>query len=255
MSYPRIIPCLLLDADGLVKTTSFGQRRYIGDPINTVRIYNEKEVDELVLFDINATAKNAEPRFSLIEKIAAECRMPVTYGGGIRTYADAARIISMGVEKISVSSQAFADIDLIRQIADSFGGQSTVACIDYMRNWTGKRQIMTHNAKRGVAGKIDNHVERFIEAGVGEIIFNSISDDGIMGGYDLSFAESVSERFDIPMTFLGGAGSPDHIQALFQKCGNIGAGVGSLFVYKGRLKGILINYLEVDEKKRILQLK
>jgi imidazole glycerol-phosphate synthase subunit HisF len=252
LSYPRIMPVLLLDEDGLVKTTAFGERRYIGDPINAVRIFNEKEVDELVILDINASVRKQAPRFALIEKIAAECRMPLTYGGGIKSFAEAERIITMGVEKISLSSQAFHDLDLVRNIATSFGNQSTAVCIDYKRGWMGKRQILTHNGTQTISRKMDACIEDFIAAGVGEIIFNSIADDGAMTGFDIGFATDVSQRYDVPMTFIGGAGTTDHIQKLFQACGNVGAGVGSMFVYKGRLKGILINYPDRAEKDRII---
>ncbi len=252
MSYPRIIPCLLLGDDGLVKTEGFSKGRYIGDPMNTVRIFNEKKVDELVLLDINATRNGTEPNFKLIEKIATECRMPLSYGGGIKTYAAAERIISMGVEKVALSSAAIETPELVQEISSSLGRQSTVVVLDYKKNWQGRRVAYTHGGTRKVSGSVLDHVDNAVAHGAGEVVLYSIANDGAMKGYDLAFAEEISARVTTPLTFVGGAGSLDDVRALIDRCGNVGAGVGSMFVYKSALKGVLINYPNPDEKERVL---
>ena len=163
MSYPRIIPCLLLGDDGLVKTEGFSKPRYIGDPMNTVRIFNEKKVDELVLLDINATRNKTAPNFKLIEKIATECRMPLSYGGGIKTYADAERIISMGIEKVALSSAALETPELVQEISSALGAQSTVVVLDYKKNWQGRRVVYTHGGTRKAGGDIFDHIDNAVK--------------------------------------------------------------------------------------------
>ncbi len=251
MSLARVIPVLLLGKDGLVKTERFANHRYIGDPLNAVRIYNEKQVDELTLLDINATVQNYQPKFSLLKRIAAECRMPLCYGGGIKDFETAEKLISLGIEKVSLSSAAINDFSIVSKIASALGSQSTVVCIDYARGWMGKRSVTTHNGTKKKNGDIRNYIKQAVDAGAGEIILNSITDDGSMKGYDLEFAAEIAESVKIPMTFIGGAGSLADISELFEKCGNIGAGAGSLFVYKGALRGVLINYPSQDAKKRL----
>jgi cyclase len=253
MSDPRIIPVLLLGKSGLIKTEKFANPRYIGDPINTVRIFNEKCVDELVLLDIFATAEGRRPDIGRIKTIAAECRMPLAYGGGISDLNTATRIIESGVEKVTLSAAAFADPDLVSDIAAVSGSQSVAVVVDYKRGWTGGRTIYTHNGTRKVDGDLSTHVARMIDAGAGEIIFNSISDDGMMHGFDLKLAREIGEVVDTPMTFIGGCGSPDDLKALFAECRYVGAGVGSMFIYKSAMKGVLINYLQADVKAEVIQ--
>jgi cyclase len=252
MSDPRIIPVLLLGKSGLVKTETFAKPRYIGDPINTVRIFNEKCVDELILLDIFATAEGRQPDIGRIRTIAAECRMPLAYGGGIADLETARKIIESGVEKVTLSAAAFADPGLVSAIAAVFGSQSVAVVVDYRRGWTGGRSIYTHNGTRKLEGEFSAHVARMIDAGAGEIIFNSISDDGMMHGFDLKLAREVGDAVDTPMTFIGGCGSPADLMALFSTCRYIGAGVGSMFIYKSAMKGVLINYLQPDVKAEII---
>lgn len=242
MLRPRIIPCLLIQKKGLVKTVKFGPGKYVGDPINAVKIFNEKEADELIVLDIDATVKGAEPDFTLIQKLAAECRMPLCYGGGIKTVEQAKRIIGLGVEKVAISSSALADPDLITAIAAEIGSQSVVVVLDVKKSFFGKYEVYTHNGQKGT-GRSPVDLARLAESlGAGEIVLNSIDLDGQMKGYDIDLAKKVREAISLPMSVLGGAGSLDDIGKLIRTCGVVGASAGSLFVFKGSYRAVLINY-------------
>lgn len=252
MLRPRIIPCLLVQNGGLVKTVSFRDPRYVGDPINAVRIFNEKEADELTVLDIDATARNAEPDFKMVARLAAECRMPLCYGGGVKTTEQAKRIIGLGVEKIAISSAAIETPDLVSQSAREIGGQSVVVVIDARLDpRTGQNIAWTHNGTRA-SGRTVLDVARQAESlGAGEIVINSIDRDGAMKGYDLALARSVREAVGLPITLLGGAGSLADIKALVDACGVVGAAVGSLFVFKGVYRAVLINYPAPQKKDEL----
>lgn len=254
MLRPRIIPCLLIHQGGLVKTQGFKAPKYVGDPINAVKIFNEKESDELVVLDIDATVNGVEPNFDLIAKLAEECRMPLCYGGGIKTAAQAARIIDMGVEKVSISSAAIANPSLLGEIAAAIGRQSVVAVLD-VRKRTGLfakgYEVCTHNARE--SRKVDP-VELAVQlqdAGAGEIVINSVDRDGEMKGYDLELARQVRDALRVPTTFLGGAGSLDDIGQLVSTVGIVGAAAGSLFVFKGKYRAVLINYPTPAQKDHL----
>jgi cyclase len=251
MLRPRIIPCLLVHKGGLVKTQKFGAPKYVGDPINAVKIFNEKEADELMVVDIDAAVNKAEPNYALIAKLAAECRMPLCYGGGVTTAEQAARIIDLGVEKVSVSSAAVADPALLTRMAQAIGRQSVVAVLDVRRKgglFAKGYELCTHNAK--VAHKLDPVVfaQQLQDAGAGEIVINSIDRDGEMKGYDIELARQMRGALKVPLTILGGAGSLDHVSELLGACGVIGAAAGSLFVFKGQYRAVLINYPTQKQK-------
>jgi len=254
MLRPRIIPCLLIHKGGLVKTQAFKDPKYVGDPINAVKIFNEKEADELVVLDIDATANGVEPNYALIAKLAAECRMPLCYGGGITTAQQASRIIDLGVEKVAISAAAVANPGLLTEIANAIGRQSVVTVLD-IRKKTGLLvkgyEVCTHNGK--TIHKIDPVMlaKALQEAGAGEIVLNSVDRDGEMKGYDLALAQQMREALRVPMTVLGGAGSLDDIGALIRTCGVVGAAVGSLFVFKGKYRAVLINYPTSAQKDEI----
>jgi cyclase len=250
MLRPRIIPCLLIHKGGLVKTVGFEKPKYVGDPLNAVRIFNEKEVDELMVLDIDATREGREPDYTLIRNLAAECRMPLAYGGGVRSVEQFERLVSLGVEKVAVSASAVSDPALITAAAARVGRQSVVAVLDVKR--VGARyEVFTHNGTRKT-GREPSELARALEAaGVGEIIINSIDRDGQMKGYDLELAKQVRRAVSSPMTILGGAGSAADIGALFQALGVVGAGAGSLFVFKGVYRAVLINYPPRAERDRI----
>jgi imidazole glycerol-phosphate synthase subunit HisF len=251
MLRPRIIPCLLLQDNGLVKTVKFKNPKYVGDPINAVRIFNEKEVDELVIFDIDATVLNNEPNYNLIERISNQSRMPLCYGGGIKTLEQAKRIFSLGVEKIALSSSLIDNPDLITQIGNQVGAQSVIVVLDVKKRIFGGYEVFTHNAKRPTGIDPFKFIENAKKLGAGEIVINSIDNDGLMNGYDLGLIKKVRKTTNLPVTVLGGAGSIDHITEVIKENGIIGASAGSLFVFKGPYKAVLINYPNTQTKNII----
>jgi len=253
MLRPRLIPCLLVQNGGLVKTVQFANPKYVGDPINAVRIFNEKEVDELIVLDIDATAQNREPDYGRIRNLAAECRMPLCYGGGVKTVEQVERIISLGVEKVALSAAAVADSGLVARAAKVVGVQSIVVVMDVKKSgWLGKYEVWTHNGERK-SGRNPAEFARAIEnAGAGEIVVNAIDRDGMMNGYDLDLVRKVREAISLPITVLGGAGSLKDIEALMRTFGIIGAAAGSLFVFKGVYRAVLINYPSRAEKEELV---
>jgi imidazole glycerol-phosphate synthase subunit HisF len=228
---------------------AFKDPKYVGDPINAVKIFNEKETDELAVFDIDATARGAEPNFKMIANLAVECRMPLCYGGGVKTVEQAKRIVGLGVEKVAISSAAVETPELISATAQEIGGQSVVVVIDAKKDdRTGEYMAWTHNGTRR-AGRSVIAVARQAEAlGAGEIVVNSIDNDGKMKGYDLTLARAVREAVRLPITVLGGAGSLADLGKLIAACGVVGAAAGSLFVFKGVYRAVLINYPAPPQK-------
>ncbi|MCB9211126.1 MAG: imidazole glycerol phosphate synthase subunit HisF [Ignavibacteriales bacterium] len=253
MLYPRIIPCLLVRDKGLVKTVKFKDGKYVGDPINAVKIFNEKEVDELVVLDIDATTKGFEPDYKMIEDLAAECRMPFCYGGGIKTVEQAERIFKLGVEKIAISSAVIENPLLVAELANRVGNQSVVVVIDVKKKLLGsKYEIMINNGKKNTGKNPIEFVKEMEKLGAGEIVVNSIDNDGLMNGYDFDLVNKIRDSISLPLTILGGAGSIDDIGKLIKEHKIIGASAGSLFVFKGKYKAVLINYPTVNEKVELL---
>lgn len=254
MLRPRVIPCLLVQEGGLVKTVGFKAPKYVGDPINAVKIFNEKEADELVVLDIDATVNGAVPDYRMIANLAAECRMPLCYGGGVRSAAQAKKIVALGVEKVALSAAAIDDPNLITQIADEIGRQSVVVVLDVKKRMLSKEyDVFTHNGKKNTKRSVIEVATQAEALGVGEIIINSIDNDGQMKGYDLVLAKKIRDAVNIPITFLGGAGSLDDIGALIRTCGVVGASAGSLFVFKGVYKAVLINYPNVVQRDELIR--
>ena len=252
MLRPRIIPCLLVHEKGLVKSVNFKNHKYVGDPINAVRIFNEKEVDELMVIDIDASVENREPDYKMIENLAMECRMPLCYGGGVKTVEQAQRIFSLGVEKIAISSAIIEDPAFITRMAEKVGTQSVVAVLDVKKKLLGGYEVYTHNGKKKTGKNPVEFAKELEKLGIGEIVINSIDNDGVMKGYDLSIIEKIRDAVSIPMTVLGGAGSLEDIKQLIKKFGIIGASAGSLFVFKGVYKAVLINYPTRQEKDTLI---
>lgn len=254
MLYPRIIPCLLVQDKGLVKTVNFKNPKYLGDPINTVRIFNEKEVDELMIIDIDATAKKREPDYIMIERLASECNMPLAYGGGVSTSEQVQRIIQLGVEKVAISSSAIENPNLVIEAAERVGNQSVVVVLDIKKHFhRGRYEVFTHNGQKATGKDPLELAIKMEKLGAGEIIINSIDHDGIMKGYDLTLIEKIRNSIGIPLTALGGAGSLHDIGQLIKKFGAIGAAAGSIFVFKGIYKAVLINYPNRTEKENIIK--
>jgi imidazole glycerol-phosphate synthase subunit HisF len=253
MLRPRIIPCLLIHNGGLVKTVQFGNPKYVGDPLNAVRIFNEMEVDELMVIDIDKSQKGQEVDQKLIAEMAAECRMPLTYGGGIKRVDQVERLIALGVEKIAISSGAVENTALIPEAAARVGSQSIVGVIDYKK--TGlfrKLDVVTHNATKSTGLDPLALAQKMQAMGVGEIVLNSVERDGKMDGYDIDFAKSVREKISVPLTILGGAGHLNHMKTLVQQIPLAGAAAGSLFVFKGKFRAVLINYPSWEAREQIV---
>ena len=254
MLRPRIIACLLVHERGLVKTLGFKEPKYVGDPINAVKIFNEKETDELIVLDIDATVNGAEPDYKMIADLAAECRMPLCYGGGVRTVEQARRIIGLGVEKVALSAAALENPELISRIAEEIGGQSVVVVLDVKKRLFGnEHDVWTHNGRKNSKRTV---LEVALDAqtrGAGEVVVNSIDNDGRMSGYDLALASRVRQALRVPMTVLGGAGSLADIGKLIDACGVVGAAAGSLFVFKGAYRAVLINYPNPAQKDDLVR--
>ncbi len=254
MLRPRIIPSLLIHENGLVKTVNFKNPKYVGDPINAVKIFNEKAVDELAIFDIDATVLGKEPNYSLIERLASQSMMPLCYGGGVKTVEQAQRIFSLGIEKIALSSAVLQNPKLITEISDRVGAQSVIVVLDVKKKLLGGYEVYTHNGKKTIGINPFKFVEEAQKLGAGEIVINSIDKDGVMKGYDMDLIAKVREKISLPMTVLGGAGSMSDVEKVIEKHGVIGVAAGSLFVFKGPYKAVLINYPTQLEKNKIFKI-
>jgi imidazole glycerol-phosphate synthase subunit HisF len=239
---PRVIPCLLLQNRGLVKTVRFKDPVYVGDPINAVKIFNDKEVDELIFLDITASAEKRRPAFDYLKDVASESFMPFGYGGGIRSVDDIKTILGSGIEKVSINAYALENPNFIREAADRFGSQSIVVSIDVKKNLLDRYEIY---AARGQKRTRLDPVKFAAEAaglGAGEILLNSIDRDGRMNGYDLELIRRVSSEVDVPVIACGGAGSVQDLVDAVKKGGASASAAGSLFVFHGRHRAVLINY-------------
>jgi cyclase len=254
MLRPRITPCLLVQNGGLVKTVQFKDPKYVGDPVNAVKIFNEKEADELMVLDIDATVQRAEPNFRLITQFAVECRMPLCYGGGIKTVDQAKRIIGLGVEKVAISSAALENASLISSIAREIGSQSVVVVLDVKRkSRSDDYEIWTHNGRTNTRRDPTRVAADAESLGAGEIVVNAIENDGMMKGYDLELALRIRQATRLPMTVLGGVGSLADMAKLIASCGVIGAAAGSFFVFKGPLRAVLISYPSPAQKEEMIR--
>jgi len=242
MLRPRVIPCLLLKAGQLVKTVRFGDPKYVGDPLNAVRIFNEKEVDELFVADIDASAQRREPDLRLIAAMANECRMPLCYAGGIRAPEQVEQVISLGVEKVGVSSAALESSGLVREAARRVGSQSIVGILDVRRAGPDAYNLFTHNGARSTGLRLADAMRQLQDDGVGEVVVNSIDRDGTQEGYDLELVAHASRLAAVPLTVLGGAGSLQDLKDVFAVGGVSGTAAGSFFVFKGRFRAVLISY-------------
>jgi cyclase len=253
---PRIIPCLLVHDKGLVKTVGFSNPKYVGDPINVVKIFNEKAVDELAVYDIDATVRGHGPDYKMIENLAFESRMPLCYGGGVKTVEQVKTIIGLGVEKVAISSAAVANPRLIAEAAEAVGSQSVVVVLDVKpRPRSTCYDVWTHNGTVNTGRSMLEVAAEAEKFGAGEIVVNAIEKDGQMKGYDLELARQINAASRVPVTILGGAGSLAHIEELIRNFGVIGAAAGSLFVFKGIYRAVLVNYPSIRERDQLLQIK
>lgn len=248
--FNRVIPCLLLQDGGLVKTEKFKNPKYVGDPINAIRIFNDKYVDELIFLDINASRLNKEPDYDLIARIAGECFMPLCYGGGIKTLEQARKLVALGVEKISINSTAIQNLDLIKQLVGELGSQSVVGAIDIKRNFWGKEYV--YDSSKGRLTNLNplTHAQNLVAAGVGEIFINDVNRDGTFSGYNIALISSIADKINVPLIACGGASSIDDMQNVFL-AGASAAAAGSLFVFYGPHRAVLINYPDYSIVKKL----
>jgi cyclase len=237
----RVIPCLLLRNGGLVKTVKFKDPKYVGDPINAVRIFNEKEVDELVFLDISATPAGREPNYDLLGDIASEAFMPFGYGGGITRLDQIKRLFALGVEKVILNTAAEATPALVSSAAAAAGSSSVVASVDVRRNWLGKCTVCTQCGQKDAKRDPVEYAREMERLGAGEILLNSIDRDGTMSGYDLELIGRVADAVKVPVVAVGGAGELAHFRQAVDK-GASAVSAGSLFVFHGRHRAVLINY-------------
>lgn len=249
----RAIPCLLLKDGGLVKTVKFKKGKYLGDPINTVKIFNDKEVDEIAVLDIEATKKGREPDYQLIERLCSQCFMPMSYGGGIKSVEQVRRLLNLGIEKVVINSEFLANPGLITAIAEEIGSQSAVISIDAKNSFMGGWHV------RGVAGarKVKKSPAALAreaqDRGAGEILLNSIDRDGVMQGYDLDLVKSVTVAVSIPVIACGGASGVGDLGKVVLDSGAAAAAAGSIFVFKGPHRAVLINYPRPDELRAVFK--
>ena len=242
MLIPRVMPCLLVKKDRLVKTVRFKKPSYIGDPVNAIKIFNEKEVDELIILDINATIEKRKPNFELIGEVADECFMPVCYGGGISSIDEMKRLFGLGIEKVSLNSYALNNFDLIHDSAKTFGSQSIIVSMDIKRNVFGKYRIHTHSGKKPSRMNLTEYVKSAENLGAGEILLNSIDRDGMWSGFDIELLKMVTNIVNIPVIALGGAGKLSDISDAVHKGGASAVALGSMAVYQGKNRGVLVNF-------------
>ncbi len=248
----RVIPCLLLNNNGLVKTIKFKNPSYVGDPINAVKIFNDKEVDELVFLDITASTEKKGPNFKLLSEISTECFMPLGYGGGISTLQEIEQLFNLGIEKVILNSNAFSKPELLKQAITIFGSQSIVASMDVRKNWLTKKQtVYTLGGQYNTKINPLEYAKQMEDIGVGELIVNSIDQDGTMDGYDYGLIKNISESVKIPIVALGGAGSIEDLQKA-KASGASALSAGSLFIYQKPHRAVLITYPSKEEFETLI---
>ncbi len=252
MLLPRVIPCLLLRGQGLVKGVQFENHRYIGDPINAVQLFNTMEVDELLFLDILATHENRIPSIELVQKIADQCLMPFGIGGGIKNVTQIRDLLKAGAEKVCLNTYALENPDLIHEASEIFGRQSIVVSIDIKKNSAGEHDVFTHCGTKLFSRDLKATVQLMEEKGAGEILLNSIDRDGAMSGYDLEVLKEVTKNTAIPVIALGGAGSAKDLKAGIETGKASAVAAGSLFVFHGARKAVLINYPTSEELKKLI---
>lgn len=248
---PRIIPVLLLSNRQFVKTVRFGKRTYVGDPMNTLRIFNDKEADELIVLDIDASAGGNSPDFDYIAEIAAECFMPITYGGGISCIDHARRLFGCGVDKVCLNTAAADNSSLITHIADSFGAQAVTVSVDVKKGVLGRPSIRTNGGRNRKSVSVVDYIKKCERCGCGEIVINSIDRDGSFRGYDIELVRLAVEAASVPIVACGGAGEYSHLRDVIINGGAAAAAAGSIFVFKGPHRAVLINYPEREDLEQM----
>jgi len=248
---PRVIPCLLLKGTGLVKTQRFADPKYVGDIINAVKIFNDKEVDEIIILDIEAHAGRGRIQWDLVTKTASEAFMPMCYGGGVTTIDEIKRLFRAGIEKVSINTAAHEDHRFLESASRAFGSQSIVAGIDVKKNFLGRYVVMSHGGEKKQPKDVVDWAKAVERAGAGEILLNSIDRDGMQSGYDLELVKQVANAVKIPVIACGGAGKVQHFAEAITS-GASAVAAGSLFVFRGQHRAVLITYPERAELVRVL---
>ncbi len=251
MLMTRVIPCLLIQQTSLVKTMHFKNPRYVGDPINAVHIFNDMEVDEIAILDIDATHEGRKPDFKMVENLAGECFMPLSYGGGIRNLEDVRTILKIGVEKVIINTCAFENPEFIRSAAKEFGSQSVLVSVDVKKRLFGKYEVFVNGGRKSTGKDPVEYSKRMQELGAGEIILTSIDRDGTWEGYDIDLVRRVASAVSVPVIACGGAGRLADFSEAVKSGGASAVAAGSMFVYQSRDMGVLINYPVRDEIEKI----
>lgn len=251
MLQTRVIPVLLLKDNGLVKTVRFKEPKYVGDPINAIKIFNDKEVDELIFLDIQASKKNKMPDFKLIQKVASECFMPICYGGGISSIDQMKKIFELGVEKVAINCNALSNSDLIKQAVDVFGSQSIVVSVDVKKSLFGKYKVFNHKNKRKIKTSLVNYLKEIEKSGAGEVLLNSVDQDGMQSGYDIELLRLAKSILTIPIIACGGAKDINDFKIAKEQSNVSGFAAGSMFVFHGKHKAVLISYPAYKQLRKI----
>lgn len=250
--YTRIIPTLLLRGSGFVKTRNFKSPVYLGDCFNTVRLFNEKEADELMILDITATPEKKPINFDLLRDLASECFMPLSYGGGIRSMEDMRQLFKAGFEKISLNTEAANNPQLVQEASREFGAQSVIVSIDIRRKILGRYEVYVNGGRQGTGMDPFTAAKRAVDLGAGEILLNSIDRDGTMEGYDLEIIRRVADAVPVPLIACGGAGSLSHFHDAIHKGGASAVAGGSFFVFTGKHRAVLITYPSQKEAQKAI---
>ncbi len=248
----RVIPSLLIRNGGLVKTVKFADARYVGDPINAIKIFNEKEVDELAVIDIDASRQHRPPDYEMLLRINKEAFMPLAYGGGIKTLEEIQKILNIGYEKVIINSKALDDPPFVTEAAKECGNQSVVVCIDVKKNLLGQHRVYDHIRRKVRDIKVRDYAQQMEKNGAGEILLYSVDRDGTFSGYDLHILKEVTSAVSVPVIALGGAGKIEDFADAVKKGGASAVSAGSLFVFHGPHRAVLITYPERKEMERLL---
>jgi cyclase len=248
----RVMPCLLLKDGALVKTVKFKDPAYIGDPINAIRIYNEKEVDELIFLDITATIEHRPPPYKVLSEIASECFMPVAYGGGVRDIEDIRKILNLGIEKVAINSYAVENPDFVRSAADKFGSSTIVVSVDVRRKMLGRYEVYIHGGRKSTGLDPVTFAIKMEQMGAGEILLTAMDHDGTQEGYDIELIKGVTKAVGVPVIACGGAGRIEDFRIAAKEGGASACATGSMVVYFGRNRAVLINFPEREKLEAIL---
>lgn len=248
----RVIPVLLLKGKGLIKTVQFKRPVYVGDPINAVKVFNDKEVDELIFLDVLASKKGLPPDYKIIEAIASECFMPVCYGGGISSLEQIKKILNLGIEKVSLNHVALEKAELIKNAARIFGSQSIVVSLDVKKKRLGSQKIFSHSLGKTTSLDPIEYAKSMEKLGAGELLINSVDRDGTMSGYDIELIREIVSNVNIPVIACGGAGKLSHFQEVINNSNVAAIAAGSMFVFHGRHKAVLLSYPDQEELKKYI---